>query len=192
MDTRNKLKETRYFLDALNLARNEPEKFQYNLSAFLNAWRSILDVMLYDFAEFYSLGFTREEKVTDRDFWVAARAKNLNDAMRFIEWWREKQGVLMNNPLWRKRTITAHRGYPQVAPYRFYVSGSGGTSITISGDVVLSAGSAESAIPVTITPLSELRFTDFPDQSITDLCTRAFSEIERIIQEAEREFHVQL
>jgi hypothetical protein len=160
MDTRNKLNEAKYFLDALNRTQNTPEKFQYNLSAFLNAWRSVLDVMLYDFAEFYSLGFTREEKLTDRDFWVAARAKNLNNALRFNEWWRQKQGTLMNNPLWKKRTITAHRGYPEVVPYRFYVSGSGGTSPTISGEVVLSAVSSEGAIPVTITPPSaDLRFS---------------------------------
>lgn len=46
MDTRTKLKEAKFFLDALMETQGEIEKFNYNLSAFLNAWRSVLDVIV--------------------------------------------------------------------------------------------------------------------------------------------------
>jgi hypothetical protein len=193
MDTRTKLKEAKFFLDALMETRDELEKFNYNLSAFLNSWRSVLDVMLYDFVEKYSLGLTRDDKVTDRDFWVAANAQNLMDALRLIEWWRKKQGVLKHNPLWEKRIITTHRGYPEMIQDRFYVTGSGANSTTISGDVVTSSEVPhEEAIPITPATSPEPRFVDFPNQSVIDLCTLAFNEMEGIVQEVEREFHVRL
>jgi hypothetical protein len=192
MDTRTKLKEAKFFLEALIETQDELEKFNYNLSAFLNAWRSVLDVMLYDFVEKYPLGLTRDDKVTDHDFRIAANALNLRDALRFIEWWRQKQGALKNNPLWKKRIITTHKGYPEMIQ-RFYVTGSGANSTTISGDTAISSAFPhEEAIPITPAPSHELRFEDFPTQSITDLCTRAFNEMDGIVQEVEREFQVRL
>jgi hypothetical protein len=193
MDTKTKLEEAKFFLDALTETQAEMEKFNYNLSAFLNAWRSVLDVMLYDFVERYPLGLTREDKVTDRDFWVAANARNLEEALRFIEWWRRKQGVLKNNPLWENRIITTHRGYPEVAQYRVYATGSGGNSTTISGNFAVSTEIPhQGAIPTAFTPTPDPRFVDFPNQSIVGLCTRAVNEMEGIVQEAEREFNARL
>jgi hypothetical protein len=41
---------------------NEDE-FHFILSAFLSAWRSVLDVMLYDFADHYKIGLSRDDKM---------------------------------------------------------------------------------------------------------------------------------
>lgn len=208
MQTRRKLDEARYFLDQLAEVQSASERFYYCLSAFLNAWRSVLDVMLYDFVEHHNLGFTREDKITDQHVRAVANALNNNGALQFIEWWRQKQGGLMNNLLWKKRIIIAHRGYPPVQTFTFYVSGSGGTSSTISG-YNTSAWSPDSlqGIPTTSTtegsvttstcstsdfPETEIRFSDYPSISVIDLCERAFDEIESIIEEAERSFGVRL
>jgi hypothetical protein len=51
------------------------------MSAYLYAWRSILDVMLYDFSEFYSLGFTRDDWLDYDKFLKAAKAKNSSSPM---------------------------------------------------------------------------------------------------------------
>jgi hypothetical protein len=64
VNTRTKFAEAKYFLDVLPQMANNPDGFYYNLSAFLTAWRSTLDVMLYDLAEHFSLGFSREDEMS--------------------------------------------------------------------------------------------------------------------------------
>ena len=89
--------------------------------------------MLYDFNEYYSMGFTIDDEIKDAYFAAVARALKKCDALKFIEWWRKKQGILKNNPLWKKRILIVHRGYPPMQTYRIHLYGSGGTSSTISG-----------------------------------------------------------
>jgi len=201
MDTRNKLKEAKYFLDLLTQVQNEPDKFRYDLSAFLTAWRSVLDVMLYDFSEYYFLGFNRDVGISDKELYAVAEVLSKTEALRFIRWWREKQGMLSNSPLWRKRTINVHRGYPTlVTTYNFYVSGSGWTSGTISPyvtSVSLPANSTLGALVPQATPTIvperlDWRFPDFPNKSVIDMCTKAYNEMEKIVEEAETEFNVHL
>ena len=210
MDTRSKLEEAKYFLDALVKTKDDPKLLYFNLSAFLSAWRSVLDVMLYDFAEHYSIGFTRQDVITDQNFKAVAQALKHRDALHFIDWWRKKQGKLKENPLWGKRILIVHRGYPTISStHTFYVSGSGGTSITttqppphwifpatsepvelVSGEVI----SPEIISPTTQQPSSEIevRFSDFPNIEVTDMCTQAFHEMEKIVQQAQAIFHVRL
>lgn len=190
--TRKRLEEARYFFVRLSEAKNDDE-FHFNLSAFLNAWRSILDVMLYDFTEHYSLGFSREDELNDKEFTAVATTLKNTQALKFIKWWRQKQGDLRNNPLWIKRNITFHRGYPKVSEYRIYVSGSGGTSGTLSITTpYLKRISYPS--PSTISPSdpSNYYFSDIQDRTVIKYCNEALKEIESIIVEAEGTFSVKL
>jgi hypothetical protein len=43
--------------------------------------------MLYDFAEYFSLGFTREVEMNDKKFCAVAKPLNRNEAVDFIKWW---------------------------------------------------------------------------------------------------------
>ena len=199
MDTRAKLEEATYFLERLTETQDKPETFNYNLSALLSAWRSVLDIMLYDFSEHYSLGLTREDKITHEILEIAAKALRHNQALAFIRWWRQKQGRLKENPLWQKRTLIVHRGYPETTQtYRFYVTGSGGTSITVSGiqetpEFADAGALALSAfLPSTPSPSLEVRFTDFPDRNVPDMCTQALYLMQSVVQEAEEMFHIEL
>mgnify|MGYP000504064673 CR=1 FL=1 len=193
MDTRRKLNEAKYFLEALKRTQVDSEIY-YILSAFLNAWRSCLDIMLYDFNEYYSMGFTIDDEIKDAYFAAVAKALKKDDALKFIKWWREKQGILKNNPLWKKRILIVHRGYPPIRSYKIYVSGSGGTSSTISGYIEpAEIVSGESVSPGSISIQSgEFYFSDSPNQSIIDLCTQAYDEMKSIIEEAEKTFGIKL
>lgn len=201
MDTRSKLKEARYFLGILAQVQDEPDKFRFNLSAFLTAWRSVLDVMLYDFAVLHSVGFTRDVEMSHKEFYAVAEVLNKTEATRFLRWWRKKQGMLSNSPLWKKRRINVHRGYPSITQtYDFYVSGSGGTSGTISPyveSVRLPLNSTLGTLvpqtpPIAVGESADWQFSDFPNESVVDMCTKAYNEMEKIVVEAEREFSVQL
>ena len=196
MDTRSKLEEAKYFLDAFVKTKDDLKVFSFNLSAFLSAWRSVLDVMLYDFAEHYSIGFTRQDVITDQYFKAVSEALKHNDALKFIEWWRKKQGILKQNPLWAKRILIVHRGYPTItSTHTFYVSGSGGTSITTTPPGFMYVEPSEGVIPVTTQQPSskvEVQFSDFPDIEVMDMCAQAFHEMEKVVEEAEATFNVKL
>lgn len=204
METRNKLQEAQYFLNAVSTTEQSTGELYYDLSAFLNAWRSVLDVMLYDFAEHYHLGLTNEDMITEHDFELAAKVLNNNDALRFITWWRQQRGSLSQDPLWSKRNIIVHRGRPPTRRViRLYILESLALSstLTISGSTM----PAGSALPVstytpitqvtTITPSSrivETYFQDIPDRSVVDICNEAYDEIRGIVETAERDFGVKL
>jgi hypothetical protein len=205
MQVKEKLNEAHYFLDML---RNAPQdnaherQFIYILSAFLNSWASVLDVLLYDYLEKFSLGFSRSERITERDFEIAARALNHTQATLFIRWWNQQLGLLSNNPLWTKQNLMVHRGYPPTMHvYMIYVAESMAISSTISvyGASTITAGSSgPSAIPPTTTPSSatpqpapqtaqtraEIRFADRQDRSVIDYCQMAYDEMERIVSSA--------
>ena len=218
MDTRNKLQEAQHFLDALRRA-GDANQFNYILSAFLAAWRSVLDIMIYDLAEAWSLGLTREDRITDNEFLVAAKALNHVDALRFIGWWKQKRGALQRNPLWKKRTLIIHRGYPPTRRvYRIYILESVALSSTftvshavespeiseapegaIPATTPTSSASTEGAIPPTTRPPAavpertvEVRFADSPNVSVVAMCSQAYQEMDEIVREAEREFNIKL
>lgn len=200
MQTRNKLEESKYFLGILPTIQEDVDGFRYNLSAFLNAWRSVLDIMLYDFDEFYHLGFTREVEMNDKEFCAVAKALRNLAASKFIRWWREQQGMLKNSPLWERRNIDFHRGGLEIQNYSAVVSGSGGNSSTISPyvcSVPLPTGSTLNALVpqgtfATTEAIPDWYFSDFPDKSIVEICLRAYAELEKIVEEAETSFGVNL
>lgn len=125
MQSTDKLAEAEYFLRALLRIEDKMDEFDYNLSAFLGASHSVMDIMLYDFDELFDLGFSRSEKFTPRDFQVASRAMGKSEALRFLEWWNAKTKALAKNPIWLKRHFIVHRGYPEMEVFRTVnVSGS--------------------------------------------------------------------
>jgi hypothetical protein len=206
LHTRNKLAEAKYFLDILPNMTDDDDGFHYNLSAFLSAWRSTLDIMLYDLAEHFLLCFTREDDMSKRDFEVAAKALRNRTALQFISWWGHTQSVLGNTPLWRKRNINVHRGPLALTRQTrtLLVTGSGGTSGTISpysvavdqnaaaglGSLVPQAATVPMA-PVAPTP-TDWYFDDLPDRRAIDICNDAYLKMQEIVVEAETTFNVRL
>lgn len=120
MRARRKLDEAAYFLGVLRRFEKtgymwkstKRDAFHHNLGAFIVAWRSVVDVMLSDMAETYSLGFGPRDRITDTTFEAAAKALRSNDALRFLRWWRQQVRRLRKNPLYRRRDMIVHRGTP--------------------------------------------------------------------------------
>jgi hypothetical protein len=213
MDTRKKLNEAKYFLDLLPNFQEDENRFYYNLSAFLNAWRSVLDIMFYDFAEHYLLGFTREDDMNDKEFSAVATTLGRAEAVEFVKWWRKKQGVLKADSLWEKRIISFHRGNVEIYQ-NIYALGTGGTSGTISwtnvtiGVAGATVGATEPTVGTRatlgreatigvhthqqITAVNFWSFKDFPDENLIDKCKEGYSKLESIVKEAEATFHIQL
>ena len=211
MEVDEKLNETSYFLNLLQQNpqdRDHAKEFMYVLSAFLNAWRSVLDVLLYDYAEIFSLGLSREERINDRDFEVAARALNNSQAQSFIQWWKQQLSILGQNPLWLKRKVIVHRGYPPTMHhYTVIVSDSIAVSSTISVMQAQQPTQGTSVNPNALSPSNstiqtqeesnstnaaetgaEIRFADLQDRSIVDYCEQALDQMVAIVNPAKSQF----
>jgi hypothetical protein len=114
MESEQKLMAAEYHLKRMEkLYGKNYEHFKFELEAFLTQARSVLDVLLYDFAEKFQLGVNRnKEELNDHIFEKKARERRNEQAIKFIEWWRQKRDELKENfrPLLEKRNIALHRG----------------------------------------------------------------------------------
>jgi len=182
METRKKLEEARFFLEEFRKSvRGVTEKkSSYYLSAFLGAWRSVLDVMLYDFAKYYSLGLTQEDKVGYGEFLIVAKAQSNDKALDFLKWWAKKIQKLSKNKLWKMRRVIIHRGYPEIM--QVYVPP------TISSSAFAIPKEAD-AVKGYIARGKIIRFeyTTLPKD-----CKNAFRLVEDIVTDAEKKFNVKL
>lgn len=192
MDTGKRLREAKFFLGFLVACSTEREDLDFYLSAFLNAWRSVLDIMLYDFAEKFSLPFTRKEKIMASDFELVGR----QDISKFIKWWKTKWNLLSKNPLWAMRNVTCHRGYPpRTTSTTIYLSGSGATSETVSFVMHPHFSNIHPSPrePVFHPPPSkEWYFEEIRDESGKKVCRLAYKKMAEIVKEAEEKFEVKL
>ena len=204
MDTRKKLSEAKFFLDELSYVTDASDftKVNYFLSAFLGAWRSVLDYMLYDFSEYYSLGISREDYMNVERFEIVAKRLKKTKGVEFINWFKQKQKILNNNPLLEKRVIIVHRGYPPIK------------SISYVQNSVLNIGTISSEVlpfsriliydPIPTLSLKDqyylkfsysyevISFSDFSDMDIVGVCVDAQEMMETIVDEAETKFGVKL
>jgi len=206
MEAKRKLEEARYFVKRIEECRNAEDEFLYNLSGFLNAWRSIVEVMLYDFAERYSLGLTRQQRITPRDFEIAAQVLGRTEASRFLEWWRRQVGSLGENPLSEKRNVSFHRGYPKVERrYSLYVSTPGVSSTLVPYYASFSTSFVGSNVTTTTTTASphystqtyskpsyvgqsdEYYFDDISDRTVLEVCKEGIDKMKDIVEKADRE-----
>jgi hypothetical protein len=193
MEAIYKLKEARHFLDKLKNLNKGSEKFIFNLSAFLTAWRSVIDIMLYDYIEKY-FGFSREEYFKVRDFEIAAKVSGNQNAISFCKWWKKQINILNKNPLWAKRNITVHKGRPPIKINLFLqesiamisgiaVSAAPGTSVSIE-----TQWPGPKIEPPTAVVGRELHFDDFPTKDIIDVCEEGFLQVKDMVDEAEKKF----
>jgi hypothetical protein len=207
MDTRKKLGEAKYFLDLLPNFQEDENKFRYNLSAFLSAWRSVLDIMLYDFDEHFSLGFTREATINYTVFLAVATALKKTEAIRFVKWWRKKQDTLRKEPLWDKRVFSVHKWNVEIYQ-NIYALGTGSGSGTVTwvsvnvGTVAPTMGAIASTIwavaptkgvdvPQATAPANFWSFKD-SNENLIDKCEEGYAKLVAIILEAETAFKVNL
>jgi len=185
METRKKLEEARFFLEKFqkSLSKATEKESIYYLSAFLSAWRSVLDVMLYDFAEYYSLGLTREDRIEHRDFSTLAKGQRKDQAKRFLKWWEQKIRRLSKNKLWKMRVMIIHRGYPKIMDM-LYVPES--TAACVTAFALPEKADGVTAY-ITDGKIDRIEYTTLPKE-----CQNAFKLMEDIIIDAEREFSVEL
>lgn len=175
--TRNKLEEARYFLEQFGETITKPKKNRFYLSAFLHAWRSVIDIMLYDFAEYYGLyNFENSNKkfssVTSfADYiWKTDRNQKKNQAVGFIEWWFGKLQEVWDSELSGMRKQVTHIGGLKLPEFVPEISMERSSFL-----MYLYFQKFEKEITVTI-----------------EACREGFKLIENIVDEAEEKFNVKL
>ena len=197
MKAENKLAEAKYFLEKIHKS-NESE-LGFNLSAFIQAWRSVFDVLLYDYAEEY-FGYTeaRKFKTTKNIFSeIAIVLENQgNDIPRkFIDWYQKKESELSTLPFWTLRKFFVHRGGKKLKsgttekqtyrskPIEIYVSPS-----AVSGDVISPMSATVLSDMVEVLSEKEITIAGMPETVIHDESERVYIIMNEIVSEAREKF----
>jgi len=198
---RYKLAEAEYFLTTIRQLPRGSGEFMYNVSAFLSACRGSFDVLLYDYATKYQLGFTLDDFIDDNAFERRAHTQNNHQALNFIVWWRNRLLQIQNDPvagpLSTKRNVFIHRGRPPMT-FTVYVS----ATLTVSSSVrtirdgtVQTQADSNPSPPTSVSrgptspePTQNVYFKDFPSRDVLSLCEEYFRIMTQTIEEAENQF----
>jgi len=174
-DTREKLQESRYFLELMTLTQAERDAFKYNLSAFLSASRSVTLIMQREY-----------DKISG-----------------FKQWWSEKQEEMRSDDAMRllneKRVMTIHL---QSVRLRGQVDITIEERITIGDSVSIvlthADGTVERREPEPITPPvatetgsnTEWRwyFNELPEKDVLALCEEHMAKLDALVKECESRF----
>jgi len=209
----DKLEEARFFLDKLKrISRTitadsdwkedrdvyaiEPE-FKYNLSAFVQAWRSVFDVLMYDYAEKYFLyGEERKFKIYPKDFEKIADVmenQNFSEPKNFMEWFKKKEGILGQQYLWHLRVYFVHKGGKKVDTHikdsvrlkavPIYVAASGVSEGTIARERVRVGDRT-----IRVETEKELYIAGMPETVAVSECERVLLLMDGIVKEAREKF----
>lgn len=181
----DKLAEAEYFLNQLDNFQGNKELFDYNLSAFVVSWQSVIDIMLYDFAEKFSLGLTRDDYLGEEQFRLAARVLDRKEAIDFLRWLinetrklRDKHSILFD-----RRRLTVHRGKGSTF-VAYAVNWSPSTAaISVSGSQwipSLPPAPAQHEIMDADTQ-PEIRFAERPSESAISVCRCAYEDMKKLV-----------
>jgi len=205
----NKLQEAQYFLEQMRTHSEGTIEFMYNLSAFLSASRSIMDVLLYDYGIKYGL-FTINDRVYPSDFQRLAQGNST--VASFYTWWTQKRDYLAVDPiggfLSEKRRIVVHRGRPAMAwslilaetisfhsrvsvtPPSRPAGSSTPNAIDVTSTTSTSFGSSVASPPTVSTSRHSVigYFADYPSDSVIDICEKYVHMLNSIVTEARTQF----
>jgi hypothetical protein len=211
MRAEDKLAEAKYFLSKIDglsqqlsifpyqtvLLKNE---FKYNFSAFVQAWRSTFDFLLYDYAEKY-FNIEREEDYVDkRTFNLRAHTSERTEAATFIKWFNKKEGVLGQQHLWYLRNLSIHRsGRAAEAEIREHISGtltkifdvsvlpSTISAGTLAPDIIYGSGNQTITLPKE--KKEKILYSGkYDNKEILDMCQKGYNLMVEIVTEARDTF----
>jgi hypothetical protein len=181
------------------LHKSADSELGYNLSAFITAWRSVFDVLLYDYAEqYFKYSEARRFKITKNNFReiaIVLENHENNVPKNFIDWYQKKETELSQLQFWHLRTFFVHRGGKKVK------KGSTVKTIYTKKPVEVytppSAVSRDAISPMSVYVLSdrievktekEITIAGMPETVIHDESERVYAIMEKIVKEARKNF----
>ncbi len=107
------LEKAEFFLQKMREFYGNPKEFNYYLSAFLAALRSIPEYLLEEYNGKYGLNIPMAKKLTPKLFEDRARLIGHKNALQFIEFWKGKMQQFGEDSagslLFSKRNLDIHR-----------------------------------------------------------------------------------
>jgi hypothetical protein len=176
-DTREKLQESKYFLESMTETQSDRDAFKYNLSAFLAAVRSVTLIMQTEYG----------------------------GVPGFKKWWAEKQDTMRSDGAMRllneKRRMTVH--VQPVRPHakvnvsiteHITISDSASIVITHADGTVERQESEPEPKPSSVPPRTETTtewlwyFDELPEKDIVVVCKEHISKLDALVEECESRF----
>ncbi|MCW4040676.1 MAG: hypothetical protein NWE83_07990 [Candidatus Bathyarchaeota archaeon] len=211
MRAEDKLAEAKYFLSKIDgfsqhltifpyqtvLLKNE---FKYNFSAFVQAWRSTFDFLLYDYAEKYFDIDPEEDSIDKRSFTLRAVTSERTEAATFIKWYNKKEGFLGQEHLWYLRNISIYRGGraaeatigehisgPLTKIFDVSVLPSNISADTVAPDIIYGSGNRTITLPKE-TKEKILYSGKYDNIEMLDMCQKGYNLMAEIVTEARDTF----
>ena len=168
--------------------------------AFLVATRSIMDILLYDFAEKFQLGMEENERLDEKKFKKKARKSNNARALEFIEWWCNKMSEVQKGifgPLFNKRNIAVHRRSvrPEIHVVKVSETITARESITVikkdeKGNVteIFQSPEEPSRTPEPKPAEIDWYYEEYPNENIIEVCGKLLEIVRGIVEEAKSKF----
>jgi len=188
MKAEDKLKEAKYFLAKLKKigrtisADSQWEEgrdvyairphFKYNLSACVQALRSVFDVLLYDYAEKYFQCSPDRQYYMNADKFSKIAERGFPEARRFIKWYNEKFREMKSQHLFYVRITTVHRG-----------------GRWMDAEIKDSYTLAKKGKNVYAVPEKEIYIAGMPETVAVTECERIFLLMDEIVKQAREEFN---
>jgi hypothetical protein len=196
MPVGDKIGEAQFFLGKLKESNPLSDEFQFFLSAFLAAARSIPDYLLYDLAEKYKLGVPSDERITPSLFEELAREADEQRALAFIGWYNSSVEILRQNRyfliLKEGNDIAVHRMMPPILHRRIIADSEGSPRLheVSQGerkDIAEGSPSGPEMAQQRVPP-EEMEFVEFPNESAIDVCEKFLKLVKDLAEEAHSHF----
>ena len=174
-DTRDKLLESRYFLERMAETQSDRDAFKYNLSAFLAAARSVTAVMRREF-----------DKVPGFKHWYEEIQAKLqgDDTMRLL---RDKRDITIH-----QQPVRPHARLNVSITERIILSDSMSVVITRADGAVERQESKATPVPPLAKAASQAQwrwyFDELPERDVVTVCGEHIAKLEMIVEECESRF----
>lgn len=205
MSAREKLEEAQFFLEKLRASAQllpqdlaTQKESRYYLSAFEAAAVSVIDYLLEDCNDRFSLGILLSERNLRSAFEREVQKPSNEAASESFQWWKQRRGQLECDPIGQvmigKRHIDIHRTLtrPDLA------------KIETGNGIVLSSGSLDKRVFRKGKPVEVLKspeqptqrpkatdatfnwfFSDYPDEPVIAVCEKFLDKLESFVSNAE-------
>lgn len=171
-NTKDKLNEAKHFLGEMRMVSSDPDKFRYELTAFLSAIRSITQIMQKEFSEKEGFADWHDQKQTEMQ---------RNGTLRYLH---------------RQRIISFHEHPVLSYPIKITSQTSDETGMRVlltgtSSNLKLSSGFV--ALPIAQPAVSVKYYFDdisTEEKDVIAICQEAINVLESIVDECETNFPI--
>ena len=173
--TRDKLNETKYFFNRMDIVHRDSDAFRYEFTAFLSAARSVTQIMQNEYSK--EPGFAR---------WYSQKQDEMrkNPVLKYLHEQRRLSFHVRPAKTTSTINLEVHETICVTESVALFLEGTGGITkqVTVQHPVFGSDSQGTSKIGILYS------FDDFPGKNVMQICQEDLIELENLVNECEQRF----